>query len=123
MKTIAKYAKENRKKKTPAELELFKLLRRWNIKFRTQRMIDYYIVDFLIPDRWLVIELDGAYHSTRTNYDKRRDNYLRRKGFTIVRFINEAVWNTPNYILEAINKIPLKPKPENIMDLYGTSKY
>jgi len=123
MKNITKYAKENRLKKTLAEKRLFVLLRQQKIKFRTQRMFDFYIVDFLIPNKWLIVEMDGKYHNNQKEYDNKRDDYLKNKGFNILRFKNEDVFTNPLFIINSILNIKDKPAPKNYQDLYGTSKY
>ena len=127
MKKITSFAKENRKNPTPAEKKLKNLLLKWRIKFRTQRMYDFYIVDFLIPDRWLIIEIDGGYHAIikQKTYDERRTIYLEKKGFTVIRFLNDDVFLSPEKIKIAIYLHPLKPppSPKNWRDLYGKSMY
>lgn len=125
LKRITIYAKENRKKPTPAEKQLKKLLLFWHIKFRTQRMMDFFIVDFLIPERWLIIELDGEYHNNpkQRNYDKRRTKYLRDKGFTVLRFWNKQVFEEPESIKQSILNVSLKPPPKKWKDLYGKAAY
>ncbi|HDY88835.1 MAG TPA: DUF559 domain-containing protein [bacterium] len=125
MKKITGYAKENRKKLTPAEKQLKKLLLKWHIKFRTQRMMDFYIVDFLIPERWLIVEVDGEYHNNpkQRNYDKRRNIYLREKGFTVLRFWNKKVFEQPELIKQSILNILPKPAPKKWQDLYGKAAY
>jgi len=123
MKQITRYAKENRKHKTPAEKKLFNKLLHSKIKFRTQRMIDFYIVDFLIPDRWLIVEVDGKYHENVKLYDKKREQYLLNKGYKVIRFTNEQVFKNIDYIIAEILKVPLKDAPANWQELYGVSAY
>ena len=123
MKKITGWAKENRKKKTPAELKLFKHLLKWKIRFRTQRMIDYFIVDFLIPDRKLIIEVDGGYHKKTKQYDDRRQKYLEKKGFNVIRYLNEEVLKSDCYFIkEAILEYPII-EIINFKDFYGLAKY
>lgn len=57
---------------------------------RSQYVIPPYIVDFYVPDRQLVIEIDGGQHC-ESAYDRRRDRRLRRRGYTIVRFWNKDI--------------------------------
>lgn len=52
------------------------------------------IVDFYIPSpHKICIEIDGGYHDTKTQKkkDKYRDDYLRKRGFNVVRIKNEDV--------------------------------
>lgn len=123
MKKITRWAKENRKKKTLPELKLFKKLLKWKIKFRTQRMIDYFIVDFLIPNRRLIIEIDGLYHLKTKEYDNKRQLYLEKKGFAVIRYWNEDVLNTDcNFIKNKILEYPII-KITNFRETYGNAKY
>jgi len=125
MKTITKYAKEHRKTPTKAEKEFKRKLLNWKIRFRSQRQFDFYIVDFLIPDRRLVIEVDGGYHNDNKEYDLKRENYLKNLGLNILRISNEEVLNTP---CESIKEEILNYDEVNIRDLpprqsYGRAKY
>jgi guanylate kinase len=62
------------------------------VAFRRQVPVGHrYIVDFLAPALKLVVEVDGSVHSKRRAADARRDEYLRRAGFTVVRFTVEDV--------------------------------
>jgi very-short-patch-repair endonuclease len=46
-------------------------------------------VDFVCVARRLVVEMDGAGHGGQ--YDQQRDAYLRRLGFRVLRFENDAL--------------------------------
>lgn len=125
MKKITEYARQNRKKPTKAEAELRRKLLNWKICFRSQRQFDYFIVDFLIPHRRLVIEVDGSYHSNRQIYDTRRTEYLENLGLIVIRFTNNEVLNTD---CEHIKKLILTYPEMDISKLplrlsYGLSKY
>jgi very-short-patch-repair endonuclease len=81
-----------RRKSTDAERKLWQALRNRQLcrfKFRKQVEIDGYIVDFLCPERRLIIEVDGGQHTPER--DARRTAYLRSQGFTIIRFWNNDV--------------------------------
>lgn len=125
MKKITRYAREHRKNPTRAEKELKRKLLNWKIRFRSQRQFDYFIVDFLIPDRRLVIEVDGNYHDARADYDERRTVYLESLGLTVIRIRNEDVLNTDceelrrtilSYEVQDIRNLPLRLS-------YGIAKY
>ena len=75
---------------------------RW--KFRRQHPIGRYIVDFVTLSGWLVIEIDGATHSTPSQLesDAERTRLLESHGFHIVRFTNEDVRENIVGVLEAI---------------------
>ena len=94
-KLLRGFAKENRKKQTPAELLLWEHLRReqMGVDFRRQHIIYDYIVDFVCLDGALVVEVDGAYHAEReqTEDDEVRTAHLEQIGFRVIRFKNEDV--------------------------------
>lgn len=108
--------REMRANPTEAERRLWSMLRDHQMpgaKFRRQHVIDPYIVDFACPERWLVIEADGSQHAESAN-DLRRDAYLQRLGFTVLRFWNDEVLNNPSGVFEAIYSTlhtPHPPKP------------
>jgi very-short-patch-repair endonuclease len=56
------------------------------VTFRRQVPVGHrYIVDFLAPALKLVVEVDGGAHEYRRRADARRDDWLRRRGFRVVR--------------------------------------
>ena len=58
-----------------------------------------YEVDLLWRDARLIIELDGSeYHDPE--HDTRRDNNLRRRGWTTIRFTWRQVVNDPDWVVE-----------------------
>jgi very-short-patch-repair endonuclease len=77
-------------------------LMRW--KFRRQHPFGRYIVDFVSLSAWLVIEIDGATHSTPAElaYDAERTRMLEAHGFHVVRFTNDDVRQNIDGVLEAI---------------------
>jgi very-short-patch-repair endonuclease len=92
---------------TAAEEILWRELRnrqlgRW--KFRRQHPIKRYIVDFVSLDAKLVIEVDGATHSTDEERarDEERTRELQRLGFQVIRVTNTDVYKNLDGVLEAI---------------------
>jgi len=89
------FAKENRKYMTEAESALWKYLKGNGLghKFLRQHIIGDYIVDFLCRDKMLVIEVDGGYHSERTQQedDAVRQQWLESIGYKVIRFSNEEI--------------------------------
>lgn len=57
----------------------------WNIDFDRQRIIGNYIVDFYVKTLGLIVEIDGASHNDKEEYDGRRDEYLKSLGLKIFR--------------------------------------
>ena len=83
-------------------------------KFRRQQVIDPYIADFVCLERRLIIEADGSQHA-ESEYDVRRDAFLARQGFSLLRFWNNDVLNNPAGVVDAIFAAlttPHPPKPE-----------
>lgn len=44
-----------------------------------------YIVDFLASHERLIVEVDGGYHADRVAADRRRQQWLERQGYRVVR--------------------------------------
>ena len=109
-------AKELRKRSTDSEKLLWRHLRLGQLeglKFRRQQPIDNYIVDFVCFKKRIIIEVDGGYHSEEKEKDGKRDNYLRRQGFEVLRFWNNEVLTNIEGVLEMIRGHCLKHPPHN----------
>lgn len=67
------------------------------IDYRSQVTVGRYVVDFVIPSRMLVIEIDGKQHRRKSNaaYDKRRTQFLETCGFRVIRVPNKRVERFP----------------------------
>jgi very-short-patch-repair endonuclease len=103
---IMHQAGELRHNQTPAEIKLWKYLRRgqrWDIKFRRQHAIGRYIVDFCAPGKKLIIELDGSQHIDQKEYDAERTTYLESQGYRVLRFWNKNVMNDIEGVIRAID--------------------
>ncbi len=80
-----------RKNMTKEERKLwYELLRDLPFRFRRQRVIGNYIVDFYCAEKQLVIELDGSQHyeSEKIFKDAQRTKFLNDKGITVLRYSN-----------------------------------
>ena len=107
-------AKTLRQDHTDAEGLLWHYLRNKQLdgyKFRRQQPIGPYIVDFACMSRKLVIELDGGQHAEQHNHDKKHDDYLRGKGYRILRFWNNEVFQNGMDVLEAVYQALVDPPP------------
>jgi very-short-patch-repair endonuclease len=83
--------RELRQSQTRSEEILWEELRSrkfMGIKFRRQRPLGRYIVDFCCDECRLVVEVDGAAHDDRyqRGYDRVREAELIAKAYTVVRF-------------------------------------
>ena len=61
------------------------------VRFRRQRIIRGFIVDFYCHKAGLVIEVDGDIHDLQQDEDARREKTLREMGLRIVRFKNDEI--------------------------------
>jgi len=74
---------------TPQECQLwFQFLRSYPLRFRRQRPIGNYIVDFYCARAKLVVEVNGYEHFTDKGrrYDVRRKEFLESLGLKVLRF-------------------------------------
>jgi len=100
-------ARTLRKKSTPAEKYMWKILRNRyfnGVKFRRQHPIGPFIADFYCHEARLVIELDGSIHLLENikEYDKYREQKILDLGLNILRFTNEEVFSETDLVLNKI---------------------
>jgi len=116
------YARHNRMASTLGEKTMWKYLQSFRphgARFRRQALIGNYIADFAWLSARLVIEIDGISHGSEGAQarDERKDDFLRREGFTVMRVGNDdVVANAPAAfatieaaILRCIDTPPLTP--------------
>ncbi|MBD8064120.1 endonuclease domain-containing protein [Devosia sp. PTR5] len=89
-------ARKLRRQASYAEQDFWRLT--WTFRqsgwpFRRQQLIGSYYVDFACIKAKLVVEIDGDTHGTdlAQSNDAVRDDYLRARGFTVLRFSNHDV--------------------------------
>lgn len=75
---LFEFAKELRANETDAEMFLWHYLSNkdlYNVRFKRQHPIQYFIADFYCHKAKLVIEVDGGYHklAAQFEYDSNRD--------------------------------------------------
>ena len=98
-------AKTLRRNLTDAEQKLWYYLRAHRFmgrKFKRQKPLSRYVVDFICLEEKLIIELDGGQHAENLEYDHERDSWLRRQGYTVLRFWNNELMNETEGVLERI---------------------
>ncbi|OFZ69486.1 MAG: DNA (cytosine-5-)-methyltransferase [Betaproteobacteria bacterium RBG_16_58_11] len=106
-------AKNLRSSQTEAEQRLWYHLRAhrfMDLKFKRQKPMGSYIVDFVCVEHRLIIELDGGQHADDVTYDQHRDAWLRGQGYTVLRFWNNDVMQQLDGVLEQI-RLTLSPTP------------
>jgi very-short-patch-repair endonuclease len=99
---------------TDAEIILWSRLRRLALgghRFRRQHPIGPYIADFACALSKLVVEIDGATHGSDIEiaHDRRRDAYLRSRGWRVLRFSNEDVYRRLDDVLDGICRFAPPP--------------
>ena len=72
------------------------------VKFKRQRPILYFIVDFFSQEIGLIIEIDGNSHFNKGDYDKMRQNELEALGYTIIRFSEGDIINNLGEVITQI---------------------
>jgi very-short-patch-repair endonuclease len=109
MERFRQRARKLRAAKTNAEGRLWQALRGRRLaewKFRRQHPIDRYIVDFVTIEGKLIVEVDGATHSTAAEitHDAERSRILEAFGFHIVRVSNIDVYENLGGVLDMIDQ-------------------
>ena len=98
-------ARAQRRDMTEAERILWRRLRRQQFldaRFRRQVPIGPYIADFACLKARLVVEIDGSQHVEAASYDAKRDAFLSREGFRVLRFWNNDSTARADSVMEAI---------------------
>ncbi|MCL2838337.1 MAG: endonuclease domain-containing protein [Oscillospiraceae bacterium] len=84
----------------------YDFLKKHNLQFYRQRIIENYIVDFYCPNAKLVIELDGSQHykEETAEYDVLRTEYLNSLDIHVLRFSNRDIENNFEGVCQSIEK-------------------
>jgi very-short-patch-repair endonuclease len=103
----ARRARELRQNQSEAERRLWRRLRSrllGGFKFVRQEPIGPYFVDFVCREEKLVVEIDGATHSTDDERfrDAKREEFLRERGYRIARFGNDEVYSNIEGVFDTI---------------------
>lgn len=103
-------AKRLRKRMTNAEIILWSRLRRNPVQylFRRQHPIGPYVADFACVRQRIIVEIDGATHSSTGEiaHDRRRNAYMKHSGWRVVRVTNNDVYDNPDGVLATIFAVP-----------------
>ena len=109
-KKLVPNAQVLRKNMTPEEKHLwYDFLKRLPISVKRQHNIENFIVDFYVPEKKIVIEVDGIQHQANDMKvaDSERDRILSLWGITVLRYSNESIKNNftaiTEHILSALN--------------------
>ncbi len=110
------FARTRRRNATRAERRLWQGLRREQVagfRFRRQVILGRFIADFACLDARMIVEVDGATHSTDEEIarDAARSAALVAEGFEILRFTNEDVYGNLDGVLETIRLRLMELRP------------
>lgn len=102
-KSAEKYAGEMRANPSPLEKAMMDFLKSYNIKYNFQKIYyirskggfikQYYIVDFYIPSKKIILETDGKFHREQADYDRTR-SYIIQKNYPKVTIVR---WNSSDF--------------------------
>jgi len=83
---------------------LWQLLRlnRRELRFRKQHPIGPFVADFYCPAAKTVIEIDGATHDRRQDYDVARDAYMASIGLRVIRIPAADVLADPDAVASGV---------------------
>jgi very-short-patch-repair endonuclease len=125
------FARQLRSKQTDTESLLWSRLRAhrlFGLKFRRQQPIGVYVVDFLCPEKRLIVELDGGQHQERAGYDVVRDTWLESEGYIVLRYWNNEVMGNLEGVLEDIVRMvgvfaETSPSPQPLSPYVPQGRY
>ncbi len=118
---VTQKARRLRQSMTKAEVILWGSLRKRGLngaRFRRQHPIGPYIADFACPAAKLVVEVDGATHSTTDElaYDDGRTKYIESQGWTVIRVNNSDIYENMDGVWRTMSA-RLAPPPRSARDL------
>lgn len=116
---IKGFAAQMRRVKTPAEQTAYNQLKdsfqATGVGFKNQVVFGFYILDFVVPSKMALIELDGSAHYGRESYDAKRDDFCRSCGLTVIRLHNAQA----STLMDALKSLPFVP---NWLDKWRIAK-
>ena len=103
------HSQQLRKDQTPWEHKLWQYLRAgrfYDLKFKRQVQVGKHIFDFSCREKMVLIEADGGQHSYEniSAYDKDKQKYGEKEGYTVLRFWNNDIDNNIEGVLESIKR-------------------
>jgi very-short-patch-repair endonuclease len=101
------HARSLRKQTTDPERLLWRTLREFKqagLHFRRQVPIGNYVADFACHRAKVIVELDGSQHGEddHLEYDSQRTNFLKSRGYRVLRFWNAEVLADPQTVADFI---------------------
>ncbi len=92
-------------------------------KFRRQFLIEPFIADFVCVGKMLIVELDGPLHADRKDYDSGRDQFLKSKGYEVLRFSSEAFAGDITLVLKTVEHALGTPSPRPLPRFAGAREH
>ena len=110
MNKFKQNARYLRKNMTVQERKFWNIIRNkqfYGYRFLRQYTIDNYIVDFICCEKSIVVEIDGGQHNESQNitYDNQRTNYIKNKGYKIIRFWNSDIDNNIEGVYQKLEEV------------------
>ena len=93
---LVRRARELRNNPTPTELAVWHRISRYRPPFTRQHIEPPLIIDLACRRARLAVEFDGSQHADTAEADERRSEYLRTKGWRVVRLWNSDVLTNPD---------------------------
>jgi very-short-patch-repair endonuclease len=93
-KELVQLSRLNRQTPTLAENTLWEKVlskKQTGFKFRRQKPIDNFILDFYCSELLLCVEVDGEYHEKAKEQDEARTERLNILGIIVIRYTNQQV--------------------------------
>lgn len=88
-----------------------KFLRQFPIKYKWRDKRRFFIADFYCHEGRLIVELDGAVHDKRKNYDQERDFVVKSLGIKTLRFKNQEVEADLSLVIQKIKDVLVSTPP------------
>ena len=128
VRSIVATARKLRRSSTDVERKLWHRIRDKQVegfRFRRQRPIEKYIVDFICLDASLIVELDDGQHAESVVYDEKRSAFLESLGYRVLRFWNSEVIENMEGVLERLRGALLLTRvdPALALPLAGEGTY
>ena len=104
------FSQSNRKAKDHHEELMWNQLRKRrfkNLYFSRQKLIGSYIVDFFCFEIKLIIEIDGASHVNKQQYDKKRDDFFLSLGLKIIHISTNDMDRDFDGVMRWLDKHPV----------------
>ncbi len=128
VRSIVATARKLRRSSTDVERKLWHRIRDKQVegfRFRRQRPIEKYIVDFICLEARLIVELDGGQHAENVAHDQKRSAFLHERGYRVLRFWNSEVIENIEGVLERLREVLLLTRinPTLTLPLAGEGTY